>query len=122
MRKVFVIVLFCLLLASVSYGAPGVSLTSSASTWETGSVSCSSTTATLALAAAPTRLAFRIVDPNTSYSVWGSSWPATSTSQCVEIKSGLPLEQKINPYLGAIYILTQPGQAAISISYEQTLR
>lgn len=123
MKKLLVILFSILLMASVAYGAVLVGVTSEANGWKTGpGVTCSSTTATSVLAANSTRLSFTIVNPSDDYSVWMSSYAATSTSQCIEIQHNNSYYKDINPWLGPIFVLTDPGQTPIKVSFDETWR
>ncbi len=92
------------------------------------SVSCSSTTATLVLAANTQRVGWMVSNPSSSYSVIlattaiSAATGATTGGAWHKIPPLSSYYEDVNPYLGAIYILTPSGQTAIVISGEERER
>lgn len=92
------------------------------------SVSCSSSTATQVLDANTSRLAWTVSNPSSSYTVYIATYAVTATEAVTTGKAWHripPLSsyyEEVNPYLGAIYILTPSGQTAIVVSGEERVR
>lgn len=89
------------------------------------SVSCSSSTATLVLDANTHRVGWMVSNPSSSYSVIlatstiSAATGATTGGAWHSIPPLSSYYEDVNPYLGAIYILTPSGVTAIVISGEE---
>lgn len=103
-------------------------LWSTTQTKECFSISCPSSDATQVLDINTNRVAWTISNPDTTYSVYITTYAATALDGATTGKAWHkipPLSsyyEEINPYLGAIYILTPSGQSAITISGEERWR
>lgn len=102
--KKFWLVLACLLIASTVYAG-----------WETFTIQCDSNTATQVRDARYGRDELIFHNPNSTYSIYVSSWPSTGTTGTFEIEP-LGYYWPEYPESGAYFILSEPGQALITIS------
>lgn len=123
MKTIKLLLLTGLLMVTVVY-----SLLASEDVWNDvwyqfmGTVSCSATTATKVRDANLSRVAFSIRNPSSSYNVYYATSAITSPSNGMTIGPGETFYKDIYPYNGPIYVLTEPGQSAISVSFEETWR
>lgn len=92
------------------------------------SVSCSSSTATQVLDANTQRVAWSVTNPHATNTVYISTYGVTAATAVTtggayhRIAANSTYTEDINPYLGALYILTPSGETAIVISGEERVR
>lgn len=107
MRKFWLVLVALLLMAGTAYAE-----------MQCFAKTTSNSTATVVLENRWNRYGFTIVNPDTTYSVYVSTYPATSTS-ALRILPGTAYWQDVNCHSGPIYVMTEPTQTGIVVYVEE---